>query len=688
MAPLLSAGEPWPPGARCERLGTNFAVFSRQATSIELWIFGRQSASAPMRVPLDSPSHRTGDIWHVRIGGDLRGRCYVFRVTGPGDAGRPDVDPRQFLLDPYAALIVPWPEAAVFDESGRAPNLPGHRFAGVVTDHAFDWQGISSPHHEWADTIIYETHVRGLTIHPSSGALHAGQYLGVIEKIPYLKSLGVTAVELLPVQAFDARPDTAAADGAPNRIDYWGYEPIALFAPHPSYASDSPLESPLIEFKTMVRELHRAGIEVILDVVFNHTGEGGWNGPTYSFRGLDNEVYYLLTPDGSTYLDYTGCGNTLNCNHPVVRSMIMDCLRHWVMHLHVDGFRFDLAAVLGRGEDGALLANPPILQEITEDPILRHTKLIAEAWDAAGAFEVGRFAGRRWGEWNSRFRDDVRRFWRGDAGFTGALASRFCGSADLYQHDGQSVVKSVNFVTSHDGFTLSDLSSYARKHNEANGANNADGTNDDYSANYGTEGPTADAVVVEFRLRQSKNMLATLLLSRGVPMLLGGDEFGRSQQGNNNAYGQDNSVSWYDWTLVDSNAGLVRFVRNLIGFRKEHEVLRSGQFYSEKEIHWLGVDGRAPDWQGPFNRLGCVVRGDSIVLALLFNATEHECSFTLPVGEAVRWRLRIDTARSAPDDLPDEPDALPIDAAAPIAVAPWSSMVLDGLPQVRRDSAS
>ena len=666
-------GDPWPLGVHLCHDGTNFALFSRHAAGIELWVFENTTARNPaLRIPLDPKRHRTGDIWHVRIGADLVGHCYVFRATGPAPPqARERFDAQQLLLDPHASLVAMFSPREALSED--APLSFKRAFAGVIAQQHFDWQGLSSPQHPWADTIIYETHVRGLTLHPSSSVRHRGQYLGVIEKIPYLRSLGITALELLPVQAFDAG-DVANPGDEREQPDYWGYNPIALFAPHPAYSSGEHLDSPLTEFKTMVRELHRAGIEVILDVVFNHTGEAGSGGPMYSFRGLDNTIYYLLSADGE-YLDYTGCGNTLNCNHPIVRSMIIECLRHWVVHMQIDGFRFDLAAVLGRGADGAVLANPPVLEEIAEDPILRNVKLIAEAWDSGGAFQVGRF-GARWGEWNCHFRDDVRRFWRGDPGFTGRFASRLCGSADLYQHDRQTPVKSINFVTSHDGFTLNDLVSYAVKHNESNGEDNRDGMNENYSASYGIEGPSLEPAITALRGRQIKNSLATLLLSRGVPMLLGGDEFGRSQRGNNNAYCQDSEISWYDWTQAEERAGLVRFVRRLIELRRAHPVLRAERFYTADEILWMGPQGQAADWDGPLNRIGCVVQDGAQRLALLFNATTEPCEFALPDGAGRLWRVCIDTARAPPDDAPDEPFSQAVRTPAAVPVAARSTVVV------------
>jgi len=646
----VQRGEAGPLGVHVCSDGTNFAVFSRHAVSIELWIFENPNSRTPtLRIPLDPTRHRTGDIWHVRVSADLIGQCYAFRAIGstPSEA-RQRFDPQQLLIDPYAPLIAAWTEQQAQSGDTQLSGTYQRTFASVVSQHHFDWQDVSPPQHSWEETILYETHVRGFTRHPSSGVRYRGQYLGVIEKIPYLQSLGITAIELQPVFMFDAHGANRGSEG--ERVDYWGYNPIALFAPHPGYASGEQLDASLTEFKTMVREMHRAGIEVILDVVFNHTGEGGRDGPVYSFRGLDNEIYYLLTADGVAYLDYTGCGNTLNCNHPIVRSLIIDCLRHWVMHFHIDGFRFDLAAVLGRGEGGAILANPPVLEQIAEDPILRNTKLIAEAWDTGGAFQVGHFASARWGEWNCHFRDDVRRFWRGDSGMTGAFATRLCGSADLYQHDGQTPVKSINFITSHDGFTLRDLCSYSVKHNESNGEQNRDGMNENHSANYGIEGPTLDPVVNELRERQSKNFLATLLLARGIPMLLGGDEFGRSQRGNNNAYCQDNEISWYDWTLSEQHVDLVNFVRRLIELRKRDSVVRADRFYTAEEIEWLGPYGQAPQWQGPRNQVGCIVRDETRTLCLLFNAATEACEFILPSERA--YRLCIDTARAPPNDAP------------------------------------
>ncbi len=637
----------------------NLAVFSRHATAMTLLLFAPDGAPVAT-LPLDPARHRTGDVWHARLSGSLSGLAYGLRADGPFDPAQGHrFDAARVLLDPYAAAVRP----------GGGEGAP---VLGVVEDHRFDWADDRPPRHPWSGTVIYEAHVRGLTAHPSSGVRHPGTYLGLVERIPYLRALGVTAVELMPVQEF---PDWEGRRGGGRVRNYWGYSPVALFAPKAGYATDPG--RCLSEFRTMVRELHRAGIEVILDVVFNHTAEGDETGPTLSFRGLDNSIYYILAADRSRYADFTGCGNTLNCNHPVVRGMIVDCLRHWVAHFHVDGFRFDLASILGRDQDGNVLSDPPLLRAIAEDPVLRDVKLIAEAWDAGGAFQVGNFPGGRWAEWNCHFRDDVRRFWRGDPGLTGAFASRLAGSADVYQHHARTPLNSVNFVTSHDGFTLADLVSFARKHNEANGEDNRDGRAEELGENNGLEGPTDDPAIEAMRLRQIRNFLVTLLVSRGVPMILGGDEFRRTQRGNSNAWCQDNETSWHDWRLAERNADLVRFTSRLIAFRKAHPVLAAERFYTEAEIAWLGPDGGAPDWHGPENRLGCVIaEGPSSRLALLFNAGLRPCRFRLPPSPAGRWAAVIDTAAPPPRDIA-EPDGalfLPVEDGAELG--PRSTLVL------------
>ena len=441
--------------------------------------------------------------------------------------------------------------------------------------------------------------------------------------------------------------------GKPLR-HYWGYNPVAFFAPKASYSSAGGLGQQRLEFKEMVRALHHAGIEVILDVVFNHTAEGNQLGPTLCFRGIDNAIFYMLADDKRYYRDYTGTGNTFNANHPVVRDHILTSLRYWVVEMHVDGFRFDLASVLGRDRNGNLLANAPLLERIAEDPILRDVKIVAEAWDAAGAYEVGSFSERRWSEWNGRYRDDVRRFWRGDDGMLGLLASRICGSADIYTRPGKGPEGSINFITCHDGFTLNDLVSYHDKHNEANGENNHDGTDANFSENYGAEGETKDPQIEALRRAQIKNFLLTLLISRGVPMLLGGDEFRRTQGGNNNAYCQDNETSWHDWSCVERHKDILRFTRGMIAFRCAHPILSKEQFYTDAEIQWVGPQGGSPDWSdSKAKQFACLIHEEEQhVLFLMFNAGVDAVDFRLPpLAQGTRWHQAVDTTCEAPQDL-------------------------------------
>ncbi len=659
----VEAGAPLPLGAQRGWAGVNFAVFSRHATGIRLLLFNAPHDDTPAHsIALSKRTNRTGDVWHVCVHGldHHEPVLYAWQADGPYAPEQGfRFNKHKILIDPYATALAGtdcWDFACVCDPVAEtAAGDAGSKGKCLLADSEFDWRSDRPPAHSWRETIIYETHVRGFTRHPSSAVEHPGTFLGVVEKIPYLQSLGVTAIELLPVQEFHENELVRRNPITSERLrNYWGYSTVAFFAPREGYGSRSRTNCQVNEFKTMVRELHRAGIEVILDIVFNHTAEGNHLGPTINFRGLDNSIYYLLEKDRRYYRNYSGTGNTLNCNHPVVRDYILDCLRHWVIEMHVDGFRFDLASVLGRDEKGNLMPNPPLLERIAEDPILSGVKLIAEAWDAGGAYQVGSFPGMRWSEWNGRYRDDVRRFWRGDPGMTGALASRLCGSADIYRRSGKSPLHSINYVSCHDGFTLNDLVSYAQKHNEANGENNADGSNDNISANYGIEGPTDDPAVEAVRLRQIKNMLATLLLSRGVPMLLGGDEFRRGQDGNNNAYCQDNEISWYDWGLLEKHRELHRFVRALIVLRRRFPVLREERFYTAEEVRWFGPDLTTPDWDGPRGLLGCMIHADRSAggaLCLLFNATARGVKFRLPEPRQGRhWHVLLDTSQPTPED--------------------------------------
>ena len=663
-------GRPEPLGSTVLDGATQFALFSRHATAVTLVLFDDAGSPTPSaRIPL----HRTGDVWHGVVDGVGPGHAYLYRVDGPlAPAAGHRFDPDAPLFDPYAKAYT-----CALPPRLRATDLPAHGPRCLVVDDAFDWGDDRAPRHPPARTVIYETHVRGFTVHPSSGVDHPGTFRGLAERIPYLTELGVTAVELLPVTESDEHAP-GSASGEPL-VNYWAYNPIGLFAPKRRYAAGTEPGSQVSEFKEMVKALHAAGIEVILDMVFNHSPERGADGPTFSYRGLDNSVYYLLDPDDpSRYLDFTGCHNTLNCNHPVVRELIIDCLHYWAVEMHVDGFRFDLASVLGRDRFGNLSANTPILERIGEDPVLRDTKIIAEAWDAAGAYQVGQFPGERWAELNDRFRDDVRRFWRGD-GSAAALATRLTGSADLYGDDGRRPVHSINFVTSHDGFTLRDLVSYTAKHNAANGEDNLDGSDHNLSANYGVEGPADDPEIHATRLRQSKNLMATLFLSLGTPMLLGGDEMAHTQGGNNNAYCQDNEVSWYDWTLHASNGELARFCREVIALRARHPALRRDTFYEDdgSEIRWLDPRGAHPDWSSGEPRLAVCLHDEAWDLCLILNAAEEPCEFAVPsASRGGAWRRAIDTALPAPHDICDLGQALPITPQDAYHAAPRSLVLL------------
>ena len=662
----IHPGYPFPLGVHLHNGGVQFALLSRGATSVCLLLFeGAEDDGPSTVVELDPRSFRTGDIWHVWVAGVEAGQYYAYRIDGPYDPSEGDrYNKHKIILDPRAAALSRKPawdfryargydlESPLLDLSFSATDNSMYAPKCVVTDSDFDWHGDRLVHTPWPETVIYETHVRGLTIDPSSGVGSKGTFAGVVEKIPYLKELGITTVEFLPVHEFNENELYREDPVSGRRLrNYWGYSTVAFFAPKSGYASDDRDGGQVSEFKGMVRELHRAGIEVMLDVVFNHTAEGNELGPTFSIRGIDNAVFYILQEDKRLYQNFSGCGNTVNCNHPVVRQFIVDCLTYWVMAMHVDGFRFDLASIMGRDQKGEVMSNPPLLEEISEHPVLRNVKLVAEAWDAAGAYQVGSFQNHLWSEWNGKFRDDVRRFWRGDAGMVGPFASRICGSADVYQRSGKEPINSVNFITCHDGFTLNDLVSYGSKHNEANGENNRDGSDENYSSNYGAEGEADDPEIRRVRVRQIKNFVATLFISRGVPLMLGGDEFGRTQGGNNNAYCQDNEVSWYNWELLEKNREIYRFTREMISFRKRNSIVREVKFYEGSEIAWFGADGGGPDWGRESRSLGCLIFGDPDIY-LMFNAGSRDLRFTVPrPRRGRRWYLAADTSKAPGEDI-------------------------------------
>ncbi|MEM6363695.1 MAG: glycogen debranching protein GlgX [Planctomycetota bacterium] len=650
--------------------GVKFSVFSRSATEMRLLLYNKVTDREPADVvPFDRETDRWGDVWSLNLPGIAAGQLYHFQASGPWDpANGHRFDSTARLIDPYAQAL-----AGTYQTAGDGVVRPPKC---VVVDGEFDWEGDRHVRHEMSESIIYEMHVRGFTQSRTAKVDARGSYLGVIDKIPYLKSLGITAVEVMPVHEFPIKDPTGKKLQRPN---YWGYDPMAFFAPHRGYASSSTPGAQVNEFKQMVKALHQAGIEVILDVVFNHTCEGNEHGPTLSFKGLENQVYYILS-EGQHYCNYSGCGNTVNGNHPIVREMIFHCLRHWVHNYHVDGFRFDLASILSRDRGGNLIPNPPMVELIAEDPMLADTKIIAEAWDAAGAYQVGSFGGARWAEWNGRYRDDVRGFWRGDGGTLGALATRLAGSSDLYQHAGRPPYCSVNLITSHDGFTMNDLVSYKDKHNLANGEDNNDGDNHNISDNYGVEGPTRKKGIATIRSQQIRNMLTTLMLSQGVPMLVSGDECRRTQKGNNNAYCQDNDISWFDWRLVERHADLVRFVSTLIAFRKAQPTIRRKEFLTGRpvdgrkipDVSWYNGAGDPLNWdQGELAMTAFIAapsrlddpEGKGRDIIMMFNSTGENRQYKLPeIGRGVQWNLFVDSAAITPNDIfPDVDGPMPPD---------------------------
>lgn len=683
----ISRGRSLPLGAVAFADGVNFALLCPHATRVWLVLYPLQGDDPPVEIALDNRLHRTGLHWHVTVAGLPTAFRYGWRVDGPRGGGH-RFDPRIVLLDPAAPALsdgIPWGRSTEPD-----PRHTARR--SLFFRRPFDWNNDVPPLTPWEETIIYELHVRGFTCHPSSGVSQPGTFAGLIEKIPYLQWLGVTAVELLPIHEFDEcdcpfhNPFTGE-----KLLNFWGYNSIAFAAPKAAYAAAAPAHGQVSEFRQMVKAFHEAGIEVILDVVFNHTGEGDDRGRTYSFRGLDNKLFYMVGPDG-TYLNYSGCGNTVNCNHPLVRQLIRDCLHYWVADMHVDGLRFDLASVLGRGPDGKVLVEPPVVELISADGVLADTKLIAEPWDAAGLYQVGRFPyGQRWSEWNGHYRDDVRRFWRGEPGLAGALATRICGSSDLYAPSDRQPRHSVNFVTCHDGFTLWDLVSYNQKHNAINGEGNRDGSDHNHSWNCGVEGETNDPVILELRRRQAKNFMATLLLSQGVPMLLAGDEFLRTQRGNNNAWCQDNEISWIDWTLADRNADFLRFTREMIALRKRHPALRRRDFFrgtgprgdQEPDIVWHGTEPGHPDFSATGRTLAFAINGSMTGrepdrdFYVACNAWKEPLAFRLPPSPSGRgWRRVVDTALPSPQDIVNPEEAPHVSPHSNYQVAAHALVVL------------
>jgi glycogen operon protein len=628
-----AGGDPAPLGATLVPEGVNFSVYARGAEGVDLLLYHGDEDLEPSEViPLDPTLNRDYHYWHVLVPGLKGGQRYAFRAKGPHDPSRGlRFDGTRPLIDPYSrGVVVPKGWSRKAQQGAGDPALPKLKSVVVRTDD-YDWEGDRPLGRPFSRTVIYEMHVRAFTANPNSGVApeRRGTYAGVIDKIPYLRDLGVTAVELLPVFQFDVE------DAAPGRRNFWGYAPLSFFAPHVQYSQGGTPAAAVKEFRDLVKALHRAGIEVILDVVYNHTAEGDGDGPTYSFRGLSNDTYYMLDADPSKYLNYSGCGNTCNANHPVLRRMIIDSLQYWVEEMHVDGFRFDLASILSRDETGTPTKRSPVLFDLESDPRLARTKLIAEAWDAAGLYEVGSFVGDSWREWNGRFRDDLRAFLRGEEGKSGAAADRLLGSMELYGGD--------------------DRVSYDRKHNEENGEDNRDGSNDNKSWNCGAEGPTDDPAIETLRNRQVKNFLALTFLSMGAPMILMGDEVRRTQHGNNNAYSTDSERTWFDWSDLGKHADILGFTKKLIAVRRQkiEHGLTLTELHRQAKIEWHGVKLGTPDRDPSSHTLSVTMQNPAghHRFHLIINAYWDALSFELPKPAAGGWRRMVDTSLPSPDDL-------------------------------------
>ncbi|MBE9109693.1 glycogen debranching protein GlgX [Nodosilinea sp. LEGE 07298] len=683
MSPKVLPGQSYPLGATVYAVGVNFCLYSKHATGIDLLLFEADDLAQPSRViTLDPKWNRTFYYWHLFVPGLRSGQIYAYRVHGPFDPAHGHrFDATKVLLDPYARAIVgddTYDRAAAI---GLGDNCATALKGVVVDTRNYDWQGDRPLHIPYSSSVIYEMHVGGFTRHPSSGLPdeQRGTYAGLIEKIPYLQELGVTAVELLPIHQFDTQ------DAMPGLENYWGYSTLAFFAPHRGYSSCKDPLGPVNEFRDLVKALHRAGIEVILDVVFNHSSEGNHEGPTLSFKGIDNKTYYMLEDNPIYYSNYSGCGNTLSPNHAVVGRMILDSLRYWVSEMHVDGFRFDLASVMSRDMAGNPLEDPPILWNIESEPILAGTKIIAEAWDAAGLYQVGSFIGDRFAEWNGPYRDHVRQFVKGDTGCVPDLASRILGSPDIYQKPNREPNRSIHFVTCHDGFTLNDLVSYNQKYNQANGEQNRDGTDANYSWNCGVEGLSAPPEVEQLRQRQIKNFLTLLFMAQGTPMLLMGDEVRRTQRGNNNAYCQDNEISWFNWDAVEKEQsllrftqGLIHFIQNLKVFQLEHLLRVTTTRHYEPHIVWHGPNLGQPDWSENSRTLAFTLRFPDAKeqIHVMLNAYWEPLMFELPgLGPRDRWHRIVDTSVAPPRDF-CYPEEAPVFESDQYPVGARSSVVL------------
>ena len=687
-------GTPEPFGASLKKGGVNFSIFSRNGTAVTIHIFMNEKDAEPyLAIPLDSKKNKTGDVWHVFIEGLKANALYLYSIDGPFEPENGHrYNNNTYLLDPYAKALTTtsffnsiqksYSPVVTKEDLKNTIKIKADVFPKcvVIDDEEFNWQGDTPLNYQLRNTILYETHLKGFTKSQTSNVKKKGTYKGLIEKIPYLKELGITSIELLPIHEFDEYENTHNNPKTGERLtNYWGYSTISFFAPKASYSSNKHPGKAVNEFKEMVRELHKNGIEVILDIVFNHTAEGNENGHTLNFKGIDNSIYYILEDENKQwYKNYSGCGNTFNCNHPVVRTFIIDCLKYWVCEMHVDGFRFDLGSILGRDQNGNLMANPPVLERIAEEPVLRNTKIIAEAWDAGGAYQVGNFPGGRWAEWNDRFRDDFRRFWRGDKNCINRAATRLAGSSDLYLHNGRKPFHSINYLTSHDGFTLNDLVSYEKKRNEENGEENRDGSDNNQSCNYGFEGKTTNKNIEALRIRQIKNFIMSLFLSQGTPMLLCGDEFRHTQKGNNNSYCQDNKTSWIDWNLYEKYKEIFSFTKNAIKFRLKHPAFSRPEFFRGQDISnnnmldisWYNENGTDFDWSKDNIILACQIDGSKAEIIhtdddddfyILLNASNTDIPVTINTVEGTTWYRIVDSAQEYPNDFLEEEAGIPVE---------------------------
>lgn len=692
---VVKRGKPIPFGAERNGETVNFSLFSKNGTSVHLVISHPESTDILAEIQFDSHWNKTGHIWHMEVEGLPAIFCYNFRVGGTfhPDYGK-FFNADNLLIDPYSKALVGgeiWGQE--FKKTGIQEvdrNICSRR--SLMPYVSFNWEDDKPLNIPLKNSIIYELHVRGFSIHKSAGVANPGTFDAIVEKIPYFKELGITALELMPINEFDENECMFSDPLTGEKLkNFWGYSSYGFFAPKASYAASAGSHGQVNEFRNMVKELHKAKIEVILDVVFNHTAEGNQEGPTICFRGLENEVYYMMDK-GKYYKNFSGCGNTLNCNHPVVREMILDCLRYWVTEMHVDGFRFDLASILGRSDDGSVMPNPPVLEAIAKDPVLAETKIIAEAWDAAGLYQVGNFpAWNRWAEWNDKYRDGLRRFVCGEKGVASEAATRIAGSSDLYGESGRKPYHSVNYITCHDGFTMNDLVTYNEKSNIRNGENNRDGQHCNYSWNCGQEGPSKKEGVKKLRKRQIKNFFALLFVSQGTPMILAGDEFGRTQNGNNNAYCQDNEIGWVDWSLLEKNKDILEFVKSMIQFRKENIILRRDNFFTGKkpfeqslpDISWHGRKPEEPDFSEESTDFAFLLSGvelhthtkyNDIYVAANMGKRSH--TFKLPVIDGHDWYLKCDTHEGPSHDFYQTDDEPLLETQKSINVRSHSVVIL------------